>query len=186
MGSGKSTAKRILSRRIPTIDCDGINAALLEKNHDGYTELKKAGLLYTDEQGNIDRQAMADAMFENPDKRKRMEQILHPLIVRDLKNWIGEQTDVCAAEVPLLFECSLEHLFDEVWTVVCSTETALCRLESGRNISREEATRRLALQYPVDRKKAASDRVLENDRTEKDLEKIIDGYLEDVRKGSGR
>lgn len=169
IGSGKSKVLEYLSASIPVIDCDSINRQLLEKDHPGYRALQKAGLLKTKADGTIDRQAMADALFTDPSRRKHMESILHPLIIDALRNWIEEQSGLCAAEVPLLFECHLESLFDEVWTVTCSDAIALARLQAFRQIDGKEAKRRLALQMKPEEKIARSTRVICNNGTVEEL-----------------
>lgn len=163
MGSGKSTVRNILSESIPVIDCDSINSRLLETGAAGWRELKENGLLFADETGAINRQTMADAMFSDPKIKKAIETILHRLILEEMRRWMKTQHGLCAVEVPLLFEAGMEDEFDAVWTVVCSEETALSRLESGRHISRAEARRRLALQMDPKSKADRSDAVLIND-----------------------
>lgn len=180
MGSGKSAAREILAGFIPTIDCDGINRDLLKKGHAGWQALKEAGLFYGDENGEIDKQAMADAMFEDAGLRHKMEAILQPLIIAQMDEWLASQENVCAVEVPLLFECGLQDHFDAVWTVTCSNDTALERLEQGRNIEADEAKRRLALQYPPAKKAELSHVVLHNDGTMEDLHKQIEENLKTV------
>lgn len=162
-------ACRLLAASLPVTDCDAINRDLQKPGAPGYLALEKAGLLYTDENGEIDRQAMADALFEDPHRRQKIEALLHPLIIGALKNWIAAQDCLCVAEVPLLFECHLENLFDETWTVTCSKETALARLKAFRQIDDAEAERRLALQMPPEEKIARSTRVIENNGTIEEL-----------------
>lgn len=181
MGSGKSTASALLRKWMPVNDCDAINARLLEPGQAGYLALQNNGLLKTDDLGNLDRQSMADEIFSDPQKRRQVEAILHPLIRKTFKDWMEEQEGLCAVEVPLLFESGMEEDFDEVWTVLAEQNTALARLQSGRNISRKEALRRLALQYPPEKKAAKSDALLYNDKTIADLEAQIEALL--MRKG---
>lgn len=177
MGSGKSTVTKLLANHIPTNDCDAINAKLLEKGEEGYLALQKANLLFTKEDGQIDRKAMADAMFENPITQKKIEAILHPLILKKMRQWAGKQKGLCAIEVPLLFELGLQEEFDAIWTVVCSNSIALERLEKGRHISPQEAKRRLALQYPPQKKAALSSAVINNDQDLEALKKQIETLL---------
>lgn len=183
MGSGKSTVTQNLATRIPTIDCDTINAKLLEPGQEGYCALQKAGLLFVQEDGQINRQAMANAMFENPDARQQMEAILHPLILQKMDEWIQKQEGLCAVEVPLLFELGLEDHFDAIWTVICSQPIALERLEQSRHISKQEALRRLALQYPPEKKAEKSDAILFNDTDLSALEAQIDALFKILKEG---
>lgn len=178
MGSGKSTVTKLLANYIPTNDCDAINARLLEKGEEGYLALQNANLLFTQKNGQIDRKAMADAMFENPSVRKKIEAILHPLILKKMRQWASQQEDLCAVEVPLLFELGLQEEFDAIWTVVCSDQTALKRLEKERHISNQEAKRRLALQYSPQKKAALSHCVIYNDEDLETLKAQVKKCLE--------
>lgn len=180
MGSGKSMAASILKERIPTIDCDAINADLQKPGKAGWKALEKAGFLYVDENGQMDRQKLADVLFEDPSLRKTIEGFLQPLIIEAMDQWIEEQQGLCAVEVPLLFECSLQDHFDQVWTVCCKQDTALQRLQEGRNIQPQEAKRRLALQMEPEQKVKLSDVVLFNDTTPADLQKQIDQHLDEL------
>lgn len=177
MGAGKSTITRLLGQFIPVSDCDAINARLLEPSQEGFEALRKAGLLRLKKDGTVDRQAMADTIFSNPEKKKAVEAILHPLILGKMRQWMRAQDGLCAVEVPLLFEAGLEDEFDAIWTVVCSEKTALHRLEQGRQIPAAEARRRLGTQYPPARKAAGSDEVLTNDGSLNDLDRQIAALL---------
>lgn len=173
MGSGKSSAGKILSRYIPFTDCDQINSRLLESGAAGWQKLKENGLLILDEQGQLDRAGMAAEMFSNPETRKTIEGILQPLILQEMEAWLARQDGLCAVEVPLLFECQLQDRFDQVWTVICDDQTALKRLEEGRGIAPEQAKARLALQYPPQKKAELSSAILYNDSTLENLEAQI-------------
>lgn len=181
MGSGKSTLRRILSGVMPVTDADAINARLLEKGNAGWRALKEAGLLYAGPDGSVDKEAMAQAMFTDPVYRKKAQDLLHPLILQEMMRWMAEQPGICAAEVPLLFELGLQENFDQVWTVVCRDETALDRLERGRSIPRAEARRRLACQYPAEKKAALSDVVFHNDGTREELARQVNCRLENLQ-----
>lgn len=180
MGSGKSTVTSILSKHIPTTDCDQLNARLLEKDQPGYLELKKQNLLYTDENLNTDKQQMASRMFTDSEYKKQCEAILHPLILQAMKDWIADQTGLCAVEVPLLFELGLENEFDEVWCVSCSLPVALERLSSKRNVDPQEARRRLAAQLSPAEKEAKSQKVFYNNGTVEELERNVLQALEEI------
>lgn len=182
MGSGKSAVRQILAKHMPTNDCDAINRELLKKDHEGWIALKQADLFYGDANGEIDKQAMADAMFEDAQIGRKMEAILQPLIIQKMDEWMSQQNDLCAVEVPLLFECDLKDHFDQVWTVVCEDQIALERLKQGRNIDPAEAKRRLALQYPPQKKAKQSHVVLHNDHDLLTLQEQIEKHLQHLQK----
>lgn len=164
MGSGKSTLTRLAAAHMPVTDCDALNSRLLEKGQPGYQALKKAYPFLFDAAGLLDRKKMADVLFTDPEEKKKMEAILHPLIVSAMDAWIAAQPGFCAVEVPLLFELGLQDHFDETWCVTADQDTALARLEQGRNIAPAEALRRLKAQTPAGTKAQMADVVFDNSR----------------------
>ena len=69
MGAGKSSVIEILKQKTGShvLDCDAINASLLEKGEEGYTQIIAhfgSGLL--DDDGNINKQKMSHEIFKNP------------------------------------------------------------------------------------------------------------------------
>ena len=79
MGAGKSSVIQILKEmQIPVFDCDAINRTLLEKGNKGYQALvERYGNRILKADGEIDKKAMSDLMFEMGEKQQ-IEQILHP------------------------------------------------------------------------------------------------------------
>lgn len=165
MGAGKSSVIAILKEEnIPVLDCDRINAELLEKGNAGHAVLvERYGQLICDQEMNIDKQKMSDLMFNDVQNKKIMEDILHPLIKQAIDLKLQQlHCDVAVVEVPLLFEVKWEDHFDEVWVVSCEESLLLERLAKYRNISNEEAKRRLSHQISQQEKCARADVVLEN------------------------
>lgn len=165
MGAGKSSVIALLKEcNIPVLDCDRINAELLEKGNAGYLALINLyGTNICDTNGNLDKQKMSDLMFNQPHVKKEVENILHPLIKKTIDLKLNELNhDIAVVEVPLLFEVKWEDAFDEVWVVCCDEALLLERLAKYRGISQAEAKRRLAHQIPQQEKREKADVVLEN------------------------
>lgn len=165
MGAGKSSVIAILKEQnVPVLDCDRINAELLQKGNAGYIALtNKYGHQICDEQMMIDKQKMSNLMFEQPQVKKEMEAILHPLIKQEIEVKLNQlDCDTAVVEVPLLFEVHWEDAFDEIWVVSCEESLLLERLAKYRNIPYAEAKRRLAHQIPQKEKCERADVVLEN------------------------
>lgn len=172
MGAGKSSVIAILKENnIPILDCDKINAELLEKGNAGHLALTQLyGINICDENDNIDKQKMSDFMFSQPHIKKEVENILHPLIKKTIDDKLNLlDTEIAVVEVPLLFEVRWEDAFDEVWVVCCDEEILLERLAKYRGISQSEAKRRLAHQISQQEKRARADVVFENNGDMKQL-----------------
>lgn len=177
MGAGKSSVIEILKENgIIVLDCDRINAQLLEKNEAGYTALVAAfSTIILDEHDEISKQKMSDIIFSNQENRKRAEGILHPLIKEEITRQVKqhEDQDLLVVEVPLLFEVKWESFFDEVWVVACDHHLLLERLQAFRHISKEEATRRLAHQMSQEEKISKADVVFYNNSNKENLKRQI-------------
>lgn len=183
MGAGKSSVIAILQEAgIPVLDCDAINAHLLEKGEDGYRQLVETfGKRLLKEDGTFDKQRMSDLIFADVQKKAQAEALLHPLIQRDIKAALQTyaQKELVVVEVPLLFEVHWESFFDEVWVIACDEELLLQRLVKYRHVSIDEAKRRLAHQMPQEAKIKRADVVLYNNSDKESLRQQICAILKE-------
>jgi len=116
--------------------------------------------------GGLDRASVADIVFHDPEKRRRLENIIHPevfLRAEACRDRIyRERADALVVfEAPVLFESGYGDTVDGVVTVVCEPETILRRAEVG-GLAREEVRRRWAAQLSQDEKRARADWVIDN------------------------
>lgn len=182
MGAGKSSVIEILKQKqIPVLDCDAINASLLEKEEEGYTQIIAhfgSGLL--DDDGNINKQKLSHEIFKNPLKKTQAEKILHPLIQKRIMQILNDlkKERIVVVEVPLLFEVHWESFFDEVWVVACEEQVLLERLVKYRHVDKEEAKIRLSHQLSQDEKIKRGDVILWNNGNKNDLYQKICAILE--------
>jgi dephospho-CoA kinase len=113
-------------------------------------------VVFTD--GTLDRPALGRIVFADPEKRKLLEGIIHPL-VKDLaaaKLAALPSDSIVIYNVPLLVEASVDLPFDKVVTVEAPAEKQIERLVSIRKLSRTEAEQRVKSQAsPVQRANAA-------------------------------
>jgi dephospho-CoA kinase len=109
--------------------------------------------------GEIDREAVARAVFADREKLRFLEELLHPLVVASYLRWrerlaeLPEPPAVCVTEVPLLYEVGGETSFDKVVVVTASPEVRMQRSiyvtpgREGRLIPDEEKVRRADFAY---------------------------------------
>ncbi len=179
MGSGKSTVLNLLAKQgYPTISADEINRIQLLKGHEGYDRIKEAfSDEILDEEEEIDKRKLASLVFSDDEKRKLLESITHPLIMREIDRWAKAcETDVVFAEVPILFEANLQDHFDVSILIVADEKTILKRLFEGRHIHPEDAQKRLHKQMPVEIKKELADYCIDNNdnaELQKQLKQLI-------------
>lgn len=164
IGSGKSAVGAMLSQMGVTVfDTDHIARDLRDKPgpvQDQIVARFGADLLNSD--GSINREKLGRIVFDDPQARKDLEDILHPAIAAVKQERIEASEGIVAVLVPLLYETSSQRQYDEVWTVVVEPEVQLARLRARDKRSDEELKKRIAAQLPQDAKAALSLVVIDN------------------------
>ena len=186
IGAGKSTVSILLRRRgKPVFDCDQYSRILYQKTNPCYAKMVETfSEDILDEFGEIDRKKVAALVFNDEEKRKKLNILTHTPVVAAMKKFFEnhEKDGLVFAEVPLLVESGLSDYFDEVILVTCEDETAIQRMMEDRDYTREEAERRLRSQIPVEEQKKHATLVLDNNGTIKELDQKIARLLKDLEK----
>ena len=165
---GKSTVLEELRRvGYPVVDADTISRDLTGPGGKALPEIRKVFGDRVFRGASLDRAAMGQLVFRNPDAKKQLEMILHPMISERLFSSLDAYSDheMVFAEVPLLYETHLESRFDSVWVVATSEENQIMRLRERNNLSREQALARIHSQMPLSEKVALADAVIDTSGT---------------------
>lgn len=189
IATGKSTVLGIFAELgALTVSADSVARDVLARATPAYDEAVKhfgEGILAPN--GEIDRGALAEIIFRDADARRALEEITHPRIMREVQDRIDEfrrhppgPRAVMAVEIPLLMECGLEGVVDEVLLVAAEQETQIGRLTSRSGISPEQAVRRIQAQMPLEEKISRADRVVWNDGSLEALERSVRCVWEDI------
>jgi len=121
--------------------------------------------------GGLCRVALAETVFADARQRLKLEKILHPAVLREMRAWLTEQRRCrhhAVAVLPLLFEVGLARGWDVVVCVGADEAVAVRRLRR-RGVASEDARRRMAAQWPLARKVQQSDIVIWNNGTRRQL-----------------
>ena len=127
----------------------------------------------------IDRKLLGDEVFTSPQKRKKLESILHPLVRHHRDTFITQRRKADAAavvlDVPLLFETGGETMCDYVIVVYASFETTVKRALARPGMTKDKLASILSSQMPADDKKIRADLALNSDlRKDKTRKHLID------------
>lgn len=181
-GSGKSLAARIFADEgAYLIDHDMINHGILKKGQEGHTALvSEYGVKILNDNGEIDRAKVAAIVFSDGEKVKRIEEILHPIIIRIEQELVSQykqerKYDYIIFDTPLLFEAGRDKVCD--YTVVISADEDIIyeRIVKKFGIKPEDAKKRMSFQLSMAEKIKLADYVIENNSTVEDLKaKVID------------
>jgi len=117
--------------------------------------------------GQINRAAIAGRIFNDPEERRRLENLIHPWVnearSQEMRKLADDpQTVAFVWDTPLLFEAGLNRECDALVFIDAPFDLRLHRVSEGRGWDRGELARRENLQWPLDRKREISDYVIEN------------------------
>lgn len=164
-GMGKSTACNIFkSIGAFIIDSDNIVRTLFNEP----IVIEEVKNLFGDKiinQGFIDKKIISNLVFENPNLRIMLEDILHPKVFDKIKEEIRKFSKntpaIIIIEAPVIFERGYQNKFDKILTVFTSEEIALNR-QLQKGFSYQEIIKRLNSQFPINLKIEKSDFVIDN------------------------
>jgi len=179
VATGKSSVARFFEERgVPVIDADQLAREAVGPGSPCLTELAELfgpGVINAD--GTLDRKHMGSIVFGDADKRRLLEQVLHPEIRRLAEERIahaaaaGRQTAVYMA--PLLIEAGVTDRVDEIWVVTVRPDIQLKRLMARDGIGREEAERIIASQMPLAEKERHGRVVIDNSGTPEETRRLL-------------
>ncbi len=140
-----------------------------------------AGILASD--GTIDRRILGDVVFNNEAKRRRLNALLHPAVLIEIRRWLDEREQagahMAAAVVPLLFEAGMAEGWDAVVCVACMQPLQMERL-SLRGLDAAACRARLDAQMPLDEKVRRSDFTIWNDGSPDELSESVRHVLKGI------
>jgi dephospho-CoA kinase len=169
ISTGKSSFINYLRQLLPQsmfFDADGMARELTRLDKTVLAEIRKTfGDAVFIENGELNRGALRAIVFMAPEKRRQLEQILHPPIRR---HWSREaekhrqSNQYFFADIPLLYETGGEKLCDRVVVVACSEEIQMQRLMQRTGLDRNAADRIIAAQMLLSEKVKLADHVIWN------------------------
>jgi dephospho-CoA kinase len=168
ISTGKTSFMSCLRELVPgarLFDADAAARELADKDPEvrGLIEKEFGPAVYSS--GDLNRRAIRTIVFADADKKRALEQILHPRIRRQ---WSLEaeghrnSTELFFADIPLLYETGGESLCDRVVVVACAPGLQLERLMARTGLAKAEAQRMIDAQMPLTEKISRADHVVWN------------------------
>ena len=180
IGSGKSLAAQFFSQLgALVIDADQLARSAIERGSEGFDEVL---LRFGDtvlKNGDIDRVALGQIVFENPEAKRDLEEIIHPRIRAEFEEAVASLNpgQIMVYEIPLLVETNAADRFDFVITVESNAELRKERLRA-RGMFHSDIEKRMASQATEEQRRAIADCVLTNDGSEDDLLRQVENVWE--------
>lgn len=183
IASGKSAAADEFARLgAVVIDADELARAVVASGTPGLRSVVAAfgeGIL-TD--GELDRAALGEIIFESPEHRLKLNSIVHPLVRAEAARLTAaaDPEAIVIQMIPLLVETNAQGRFDKVIVVDASEQTQIERLMARNGLNQEQAAARLAAQATRAQRRSAADWVIDNSGSIEDLAQQVREVWEQI------
>jgi len=178
IASGKSTVtQRFAELGVPVIDADLASRSVVEPGTPGLAQVvQRFGTEVLDAKGHLDRRALRALIFNDPDSRRALDAILHPLIRAEMElEAAAAQGPYVVMAIPLLIESgNARARVDRVLVVDVDETLQLQRVHARDGGSPDQARAILASQASRSARLAEADDVLLNAGTVADLRHAVD------------
>jgi dephospho-CoA kinase len=184
IASGKSTVSRMFEQAgIPVICADELARNVVRHGTQGLAEIQRIfGEDVLDEDGNLDREAMARQVFQDQSKRKVLESIIHPRVAEEQQKILdaleNQGNSIVVVDIPLLYEVEWERFVDLVVVVYAPRSVQEERLMNRDGMPANDARSRLDAQMPIEDKRRRADRLVDNgntlEHTRRQVARLID------------
>ena len=189
IATGKTTVANMLTELGAShIDFDVLARQVVEP---GTPALKKIveyfGRQVLKEDGTLDRKKLSRIVFQDIEKRKKLESFTHPAILEEFLRQIdaiakNNPNAIIQVSVPLLIELNLQYMFDKILVVYASTKQQVQRLCKRDKINKEEAANILKAQMPIDEKVGYADFVVRNETNLKETRRQVEKIWQALKK----
>ncbi|HET6836043.1 MAG TPA: dephospho-CoA kinase [Acidimicrobiales bacterium] len=192
IGSGKSTVSALLAAKgAVVVDADAVVRDQQRPGtavFDAMVERFGSGIVAAD--ATLDRAAVADIVFADPQALRDLNAIVHPAVGAEVSRRMDElsATDaVVVLDVPLLVEATRGYALAGLIVVDVDPDIAVERLVMQRGMREEDARSRMSRQASREERRARADVVIDNRGTLADLARQVDAtwdWIERLRAGA--
>ena len=168
IGSGKSTVCRVFqSLGIPVYDADSRAKILMTTDGILIDQIKKEfGTLSYDAEGNLNRSYISKQAFEQPERLKKLNALVHPRVAHDYQTWLAthKSSPYVIREAALLFEANVTASLEKVVVVYAPEEIRIRRvMERDTHRSEEDIRKIIRNQWSDEEKMKRAHHTIYND-----------------------
>jgi dephospho-CoA kinase len=181
IATGKSTVANMLRRRgAVLIDADQVARKVVEPGSLGLNKIiENFGSEMVTAEGRLDRAKLGELVFNDEEARERLNALLHPLIIEEMKQLTGqslkkEPHSIVIWDVPLLIEENLTQFVEQVIVVYVPESIQLKRLMERNQLTETDAIKRMKSQLSIEDKKKVADYIIDNSGSLEDTERQVD------------
>lgn len=185
IAAGKSTvALRLVEHGAELIDADLVaREVVLPGTPTWHRIVEHFGDEVVGEDGFLDREKLGRIVFEDPSRRRLLNELTHPPILREIADRLEVMADrggMVVVDMALLVEMQTQLEFDAVVVVASGEEQQEQRLVHERGMGLEQARQRIAAQSPLEEKLALATHVISNEGSLRDLRMRTDEVAKEL------
>lgn len=167
IATGKTTAVNVFREfGIPVVDGDQVARLIVEPGKPALAAIAASfGADLLTVEGRLDRKKLGTIVFNDPQKRRRLDDLLDGYLREEILHQIREQatqSPLVVADIPLLFERGYQQYMDEVAVVYTPRALQLTRLMARDGLTEQEATQRIDSQLTIEEKAKKADWLIDN------------------------
>ena len=164
IGSGKSTAAKFFEELgIPVYNSDTRAKTIQNENSEVKVKIIAAFGEEAYNENGLNKPFISKQVFQNNEKLKLLNSIVHPAVFQDFENWKkAQKSDIVMKEAAILIESGSYKDCDVVISVVVDIETRIARTIERDGLSREEILARINNQISDEERIAKSDFIIDN------------------------
>ena len=176
IGSGKTTVCRIFEMLgIPVFYADTVSRNLVQQNPDVIAAIKASfgNGIYQD--ALLNTKALAKIVFNDPDKLRKLNSIVHPSVFRMFNEWIAKHAGYAYVlkEAALIFETNAHLTLDAVIVVTAPESMRIKRVMQRDGATEADVQQRMKQQMPEAEKRKQATFVIHNDESELLIPQIL-------------
>src|SRR5262245_44410000 len=188
IGMGKSAAAAHFAHRgIPVFNADACVHRLYEGEAVPAIEAAFPGVA---REGRVDRKLLAGQVTGHPERLRKLESIVHPMVVKSEIDFLREQerkgARMAVLEIPLLFETGAEKRVDVTIVVSAPAEVQWDRVLARPDMTAEKLEHLLARQLSDKERRARADFVINSGTSLKEMHTHLDQLIESLQNREGR
>ena len=186
IGSGKSTvATRFEKLGNAVFNSDETAREITQESETLQDIQQQFGVDILNSSGQLDREKMAQLVFQDPAQLKKLNQIIHPRVRAKMWEFVKKgQNDssikLILVDSPLIYETDLHKYLDFILVVAAPEEICIERVKKRNNLSRKKIIERISQQIPLEEKIKKADFVIYNEKNVSDLTEQVENIYRKI------
>ena len=171
MKSNLSSALRAAGAQV--IDADALSRATTAPGGPALPAIRSAFGDAVFDGNALNRRALGQLVFADASARAALNGIIHPLVLAQMRREIDSREGIVFLDVPLLYECGIDHWCNEVWCAYVPQREQLRRLRARDGLTGKEALARVRAQMPPREKARRADQIIRTDGSRESSAQIV-------------